>query len=176
MRVASGKFGGRKLADNPYSHIRPTADIVKQSIFNKLAQEVKDSRVLDVFCGTGALGIEALSRGAREVVFIDSNIKSINLTKENLQKLGIEARTICADYVSALNRLRGENFDIIIMDPPYKSGVYEKALEEIKKNQLLSENGIVVCEHEKDIEIDAKDFQVLDEKQYGIKSVLYLIK
>ncbi len=81
MRVTTGKYRGRKLIENKYDHIRPTADVVKQAVFNKLAFVVLDSRVLDLFCGTGALGIEAISRGASEVVFADKDPRSVALTK-----------------------------------------------------------------------------------------------
>ena len=94
MKVSSGKFGGRKLAENKFDHIRPTADIVKQAIFNRLTDEVVGAKVLDLFCGTGALGIEALSRGASEVIFVDKDKRSIMLTNTNLKSLNIQAKTI----------------------------------------------------------------------------------
>lgn len=176
MKVTSGKFGGRKLIDNTYEHIRPTADIVKQSIFNRLMDENIDAKVLDLFCGTGALGIEALSRGAKEVVFADKDPRSVKLTKSNLKNLGIEAKVINLDFNVALKSLKGEKFDIIILDPPYMSGVYEKALSLINEYDLLEREGIIVCEHEKNVKISFSPFQLEAEKRYGIKMVSYLIK
>ena len=174
MIVSSGKYKGRKLADNHYAHIRPTADIVKQAIFNKLAFFVQDGKVLDLFCGTGALGIEAISRGAREVVFADKDNRSISQTKLNLKNLAIsDARTLIGDYKETLRKLAGEKFDIIILDPPYMSGVYEDALSLIKKYDLLSLDGIVVCEHEKTVEIQHEEYSQIDQKRYGIKMVSY---
>lgn len=176
MKITTGKFGGRKLLDNPYEHIRPTADIVKQSIFNRLMEITPDAVVLDLFCGTGALGIEALSRGAKEVVFADKDPRSVKLTLGNLKNLGISAKVITADFNVALKSLRGRKFDIIILDPPYMSGVYEKALSLIAEYDLLSDSGVIVCEHEKTVKIDFSPFEVESEKKYGIKIVSYLNK
>ena len=174
MRITTGKFGGRKLLDNPYEHIRPTADVVKQSIFNRLMDIIPNAVVLDLFCGTGALGIEALSRGAKEVVFADKDPRSTKLTQANLKNLGISARVMTSDFNVTLKTLKGKKFDIIILDPPYMSGVYEKALSLISEYNLLCENGIIVCEHEKSVKIDFTPFVVEAEKKYGIKIVSYL--
>jgi len=174
MIVSSGKFKGRKLADNHYSHIRPTADIVKQAIFNKLSLNVQSAKVLDLFCGTGALGIEAISRGAKEVVFCDCDARSLSLTKQNLKSLNIDNfRTLKSDFKESLKKLQGEKFDIILLDPPYMSGVYEEALNLIKTYDLLAEEGIIVCEHEKSVEIESDKFNKIDQKRYGIKMVSY---
>lgn len=175
MIVASGKYKGRKLADNHYAHIRPTADIVKQAIFNKLSSLVMGGKVLDLFCGTGALGIEAISRGAKEVVFADKNPRSIAQTKSNLNSLAIdEARVIKGDFKDVLKKLSGEKFDVILLDPPYMSGVYEEALSLIKEYDLLGLEGVVVCEHEKTVQINHASFEQIDQKRYGIKMVTYL--
>lgn len=174
MRVTAGKFKGRVLIENKFAHIRPTADIVKQAIFNKLNFMLPNSKVLDLFCGTGALGIEAISRGAREVVFADKDVRSIGLTKQNLSKLNIEGRVYKASYEKTLEKLAGENFDVILLDPPYASGVYEDCLKRIYENNLLADGGIIVCEHNKKDEFDYSPFEVVDEKRYGIKMVTYL--
>lgn len=176
MKVTTGKFGGRKLLDNPYAHIRPTADIVKQSIFNRLMDEINGAVVLDLFCGTGSLGIEALSRGAKEVVFADKDPRSVKLTQNNLKNLGISAKVITADFNVALKSLKEKKFDIIILDPPYMSGVYEKALSLINEYDMLSNNGVIVCEHEKNVKIDFSPFNLDSQKKYGIKMVSYLTK
>ena len=176
MRVTTGKLGGRKLLDNPYEHIRPTADIVKQSIFNRLMDITPDAVVLDLFCGTGALGIEAISRGAKEVVFADKDPRSVKLTQNNLKNLGISAKVMTADFNVALKALKGKKFDLIILDPPYMSGVYEKALSLINEYELLNQDGVIICEHEKSVKIDFAPFEVEIEKKYGIKIVTYLKK
>ncbi len=175
MRVTAGKYKGRVLIDNKYQHIRPTADIVKQALFNKLAFDVIDARVLDLFSGSGALGIEAISRGAKEVIFVDSDMRSVEYTKANLKKLGALAKVLNLPFDKALNSLKGKQFDIILLDPPYKSELYLPALNIIFDLKLLSENGVIVCEHEKDYILPLGNFQLLDEKRYGIKKLSYLI-
>ena len=100
MRVDSGIFKGRRLLENKFEHIRPTTDKVRQALFTKLQFFLLNKRVLDLFCGTGALGIEALSRGASEVVFVDKDARSASMTRENLKNLGVKARVIrCAALV-----------------------------------------------------------------------------
>ena len=176
MRVSSGKYKGRPLLDNPFEHIRPTADVVKQSIFNKLCENIIGAKVLDLFCGTGALGIEAVSRGASEVVFADKDFRSVELTKKNIKKLGIteNIRVIKSDYQNTLKLLKDEKFDLIILDPPYKSGIYEDVVKQIYELGLLAEDGIIICEHDKKDRFDFSLFKTIDEKIYGIKMVTYL--
>ncbi len=174
MKVTAGKFKGRTLIENTFEHIRPTADMVKQSIFNKLFEKISGAKVLDLFCGTGALGIEAISRGASEVVFVDKDKNSINLTLSNLKKLNLSPKVLQLDYADAIRKLEGEKFDLILIDPPYKSQLYENALKLIHQYSLLQEDGIIVCEHERGEKIDYSPFSVLDERGYGIKGVTYL--
>lgn len=176
MRVTTGKYRGRKLIENKFEHIRPTADVVKQAIFNKLAFELDGSTILDLFCGTGALGIEGLSRGANEVVFADKDSRSIMLTKKNLESLGVKenCKVITGDFKNVIKMLSGQKFDIILLDPPYKSGVYEETIKRIFEEKLLSEDGVIVCEHAQKDNFDFSPFVVIDEKVYGIKQVTYL--
>ncbi len=174
MKVTSGIYKGRKLIDNKFEHIRPTADMVKQAMFNKLSEIVVGGKVLDLFCGTGALGIEAISRGASKVVFADKDKRSVELTKNNLKNLNISAKVFFADYQSAIKALKGEKFDLIILDPPYMAGLYENALKTIFECELLSDGGVIVCEHERNVKIDFSPFIVQDEKNYGIKTLTYL--
>ena len=174
MRVCAGKFKGRVLEENKYDHIRPTADMVKQAIFNKIHFILQGAKVLDLFCGTGALGIEAISRGASEAVFVDIDKRSIALTSKNLKKLNISARLINTNYSNAIKRLNGEKFDIIFLDPPYKSGIYQDCIKLIYEYNLLNENGLIVCEQNKEDEFDFSPFETIDIKVYGIKKVTYL--
>ena len=175
MRVCAGKFKGRRLEENKFNHIRPTADMVKQAIFNKLNFIVQGADVLDLFCGSGALGIEAISRGANSVTFADIDKRSINLTTKNLTNLKIEnSKILCGSYQNVIKRLQGKQFDIIILDPPYKSGVYNDCLNLIYENNLLKEEGCIVCEQNKDDDFDFSHFELQDSKIYGIKKVCYL--
>lgn len=177
MRITAGKFKGRKLIERPYDHIRPTADMVKQAMFNKLAFNINGARVLDLFCGTGGIGIEALSRGASEVVMADLNPKSVALAKDNLKLLSNpkEGRVVQGDYKKVLENLKGKQFDIIFLDPPYKSGFYEDCLEKIKALDILSSEGVIVCEHNRADKFDFSPFNIESEKFYGIKAVTYLV-
>ena len=177
MRITSGKFKGKKLVENTFEHIRPTADMVKQSIFNKLQAQVLGAKVLDLFCGTGSLGIEALSRGASMVVMADLDKRSVALTQNNLKLIGSpkEARVVQGDYKDILAKLKGQKFDIILLDPPYKAGLYEDCVKNIYDKGLLAENGVIVCEHNKEDDFDFSVFACLDKRTYGIKAVTYLL-
>lgn len=152
MRVIAGEYRGRRLERIEGSDIRPTSDKVKESLFNILGNAVIDSTFLDLFSGTGGVGIEALSRGAKHVVFIDSSIKSIKVLKENLKRLRIEDNyeAFHTDYSTAINKLHKYNkhFDIIFIDPPYSVGIAEAALKELDHNPIVAHSGVVIVEHD----------------------------
>ena len=173
MRVDAGLYKGRRLLENKYEHIRPTTDKVKQALFVKLQFFVPEKNVLDLFCGTGAMGIEAISRGAKKVVFVDKDQRSVDMTKANLKNLGIENKVTKCDALLYLEKCE-ERFDLIILDPPYKSGLYEKVLSKIYDRHLLTEDGIIVCEHAQEDNFDYKPFNVFDEKKYGNIKLTYL--
>ncbi len=175
MRVTAGKFRGKPLKENKFEHIRPTADMVKQAIFNKLQFSLQEAVVLDLCCGTGALGIEALSRGAKEVVFVDKDSRSIGLTKENLKFLKAECKVFKGDAIEMLQRFNGKKFDIILFDPPYKSELYIPVTNKIAELDLLAEEGVLVVEHAREDNFSWSDkLDIIDEKVYGIKKVSYL--
>ena len=173
MRIISGKYKGKPLKELKFDHIRPTGDKVKQAIFTKLQFEIEGARVLDLFCGTGALGIEAISRGAREVIFVDKNPKSVALTKENLKSIGSNEKVFNVSYDFALEKVEGK-FDLIFVDPPYKSNLYEDVINKIYEKNLLAEDGTIVCEHALEDSFCFDKFDVYDEKRYGTVLVSYL--
>ena len=175
MRVTTGLRKGGKLEKNKLSFVRPTTDKVKQALFTKLQFFIPDKIVLDLFCGTGALGIEALSRGAKKVVFVDKNYKSILLTKTNLRNLKLEAEVLKIDAIKFLQK-QTEKFDLILIDPPYASKLYEPALKVIFENDLLSANGIIVCEHDRDENINSEIYNVIDKKRYGNTFLTFITK
>ncbi len=153
MRVISGKYRGSKLFSPDDNRVRPTTDRVKESIFNILCNKatVENANVLDLFAGSGALGIETLSRGARHVTFIDKDKDSVKLVLANLTK--INADSACFDvynveYEFALKKLSGKKFDIVFVDPPYALKIEKKVIDLILKYELLNENGIIVVEHD----------------------------
>ncbi len=151
LRVISGSARGHKLKTIKGIDTRPTSDKVKESIFNIIATEIIDSNVLDVFAGTGSLGIEALSRGAKKAVFIDKSMDSCDIIRENLAhtKLADRAEIYSKDYKSGIERLyrNGYKFDLIFLDPPYNKNFIQNTLKLVTKNDIISDDGIIVVEH-----------------------------
>lgn len=148
MRVIAGKYRGKRLISPSDDKVRPTTDRIKETVFNVLQFKVEGAKVLDLFSGSGALGIECLSRGAESVVFADKSPASVELTKKNLQGVDGDYRVICADFLGALNSLVGQ-FDLIFLDPPYDTNLGEIAIELIVKKDMLSDDGVIYFEHSK---------------------------
>ena len=174
MRVISGIIGGRKLKSPDREAVRPTTDQVKEAIFNILQFDLEGRRVLDLFGGSGQMGIEALSRGAREAVFTDNNRSSIALIKENLKRCGLSGKVLQTDALSFLSR--GEKFDVIFVDPPYDSGLYAPVLQRINAVDNLTEGGIIMCEARAGTELPdmLEPYHKLRERRYGsVKICLY---
>ena len=147
MRVITGTARGRRLRELPGMETRPTTDKVKESIFNIVQFDVEGRNVLDLFGGTGQLGIEALSRGAERCTFVDLRKEAAAVIRENVKTCGFEdrGRVVQGDSIAFLTGCR-EKFDLAFLDPPYASGLLERALEVISKIDIMSENGIIVCE------------------------------
>lgn len=147
MRVITGTARGRKLRELPGLDTRPTTDKVKESIFNIVQFDVEGRRVLDLFAGTGQLGIEALSRGAEKCVFVDQSREAVKVVQENLRITGFEekSRVVQGDSVSFLGSCR-EKFGLCFLDPPYASDLLERALLRLAEIDIMAENGIIVCE------------------------------
>lgn len=147
MRVITGTAKGRKLGELAGMETRPTYDRVKEGIFNIIQFDIEGRRVLDLFAGTGQLGIECLSRGAERCVFVDQRRDAVRLVQENLKATGLEqgASVHLGDAISYLGSTR-ERFHLIFLDPPYDSGLLEAALKKLASIDILAENGIIVCE------------------------------
>lgn len=153
LRVISGKYKSRKLKEVKTDTTRPTTDKNKEVLFNTLGQYFTGGRVLDLFAGSGALGIEALSRGFDYAEFIDNNYQAINVIKDNLKTLNIgsdEAKAYKMDAYGYLNKTKIK-YDLILVDPPYKAGKYEEILSLVSSRQLLDSDGIIVLESDKDL-------------------------
>ena len=152
MRVISGKARGLKLNTPKNDDVRPTTDRVKESLFNMINSYIMESDILDLFAGTGSLGIECLSRGANQCIFVDNSKESINIVKSNIKKARVENESIVLnlDFKSAINSLSSKNkqFDVIFMDPPYYKNMFSDALSAVDNNNLLKEDGIIVVEHD----------------------------
>ena len=177
MRIISGKARGRKLIPPATMETRPTLDRVKESMFSIIQGYILDSEVLDVFAGTGSLGLEAASRGAKEVYLIDKSNTTFPLLKENIENLKFQDFCIPLnlDSYDALNMLakKGKKFDIIFIDPPYCKEMIPKAMEIIKENNMLKENGIIVTKIDSIEEIyeGYKDIKLYKSKKYGNTTV-----
>lgn len=166
MRVITGTARGRRLKEPADMRIRPTTDMVKESIFNIIQFGIEGARVLDLFAGTGQLGIEALSRGAAECVFVDSSRDSLRLCRENAASCELEAgaRFVNTDAMSYLRS--GEKFDVVFLDPPYDTDLLENAIKCAAAFDILRENGIMVCESRKDKTLPEPDRDGYSKREY----------
>jgi len=179
LRVISGKAGGLRLRSLSGLSTRPTADRIKESLFNIIDPVVKGAKVLDLFAGTGALGIEALSRGAEFAVFIDKTRESISIIKDNLKHTKLEhlAELYLTDFEAGLCKLSclNKNYDIIFLDPPYGQGHELKAIKKIVEFQLLDKKGIIIVENEKKDELPSELYETIkvDSRDYGRTAVSF---
>ncbi len=151
MRIISGESKGRKLVTPKRYSLRPTSDRVKESLFNILGSEVEGKVVLDLFAGTGNLGIEALSRGAKRVIFVEKGRQALRLIQTNINQFGLGDRSeiIPRDVNRAIGILnqRGELFDLILMDPPYEKGLIQRTLMKLSSHPVYHGDSILVIEH-----------------------------
>jgi len=155
IRIIAGKWRGRKLDVIDSPGLRPTPDRVRETLFNWLQHEILGARCLDLFAGSGALAFEALSRGAKEVVMVESNPKTIETLRQHVETLGSEDHVIClADALSWL-RQATIGFDIIFLDPPFGQGHIEACCDVIREQALLNSNGLVYIESEKGLPLPA---------------------
>ena len=147
MRVITGSARGRKLKELTGRDTRPTTDRVKEAVFSILQFDLEGRRVLDLFAGTGQLGIEALSRGAASAVFVEQRREAAALIRENLEltRLADSAKVVQGDAFSFLEAAK-EKFDIIFIDPPFAAGLWGKALDSISGFDILADHGIIICE------------------------------
>lgn len=173
LRVISGSARGHKLKTLKSNLTRPTSDMVKESLFNIIAEYVMDADVLDLFAGTGNLGIEALSRGAASAVFIDKSRECHDVISYNLMhtKLSDRAAVFTADAEAALARLKaeGRKFDLIFIDPPYSKNLAAKALKIIGENGIIKDNGLIVAEHSSNDALPETtgEIQLVRSQRYG---------
>ncbi len=180
MRVIAGSRKRLPLKTVPGQKTRPTQDRIKETLFNMIHDDICDADFLDLFAGSGQMGIEALSRGARKSVFIEKDRTALQCIKDNLSftKLTDQSQVISGDALISLERLSGqESFDIIFIDPPYHLGIEEKVLAAIKKNGLLQEMGYIIVEA--DINTDFSfvkelGYDIIKEKHYKTNKHIFL--
>jgi 16S rRNA (guanine(966)-N(2))-methyltransferase RsmD len=181
MRIITGSAKGTQLKAPRGLATRPTADRVKESVFNILGDIVIDAHVLDIFAGTGNLGLEALSRGATTAVFIDNSTESIDIIKANAERTKLTAHTEIYknDVIRALDKFvqNGRSFDLIFCDPPYNQGLVQIVLDRIENHSLLKPKGILVIEHSKHETItdDWNNLQLRRVERYGETLVSFLL-
>lgn len=178
MKIISGKYKGRILRGFDIDGTRPTMDRVKESLFGMIQDNIRDATVLDLYAGTGNLGIEALSNGAKKAYFVDNNKIAINRINENLKLLNIHNADVkMGSAINELNNLNGKvSFDVVFLDPPYQTNEIDKSLSFFNNNtSLIKENGIIVCETEIDIDYSRYDsFKIYKMRKYGSKTITIL--
>ena len=181
MRVVAGSARSLKLKTPAGMDVRPTTDRIKETLFNIINNDVHGSDFLDMFCGSGGIGIEALSRGAESAVFVDSSKISLDCTRENLEhtKLISAAQLMKADCISAVSRLyhEGRRFDIIFMDPPYNHELEKSVLAELANYNILKDDGFIIVEASAETGfdyLDAYGFTMSREKSYGSNKHIFI--
>lgn len=178
MRIIGGRLKGRRLAA-VRGQIRPTADRVREAIFNILGPEVDDSLVLDLFAGTGALGLEALSRGARSAIFVENHKSALQVLQRNVSQCGLTgvSRVLPLPAAKALSRLAatGEQFSLIFLDPPYGFGLAANTVALLAQQNLVTSSGRIVAEHSRLEELAAvyQPLERSDQRRYGATMVSF---
>lgn len=175
MIITGGTYKGRKVQAPDEKITRPTLSKARESIFNTLysIMDFEGKSFLDMFAGSGIMGLEALSRGFESVLAIEKNQKAAKILKENYANIKLTPNLIIGDSLKLIPRL-SEKFDIIYIDPPYFSGVYQDCLEKVKENYILKGDGIIILEHVIDINFDDIGFKLIKQKKYSGKLITFL--
>ena len=180
MRIISGKARGTKLYTLDGTATRPTLDRVKESLFNIIQNDIEDSTVLDLFSGSGAIGLEFLSRGSKRAVLCDNSKDAIKIIKQNVQKTHFEeiAEIYNIEFTKLIERLQNQKFDIIYIDPPYATDFIKISIEKIIEYKLVNENTKIIVEtdDEKRIlkQIEKMDVEITDKRKYGRATIIFL--
>lgn len=181
MRIISGTAKGTKLYTLDGLTTRPTLDRVKESLFNIIYDKIEDSVVLDLFSGSGAIGLEFASRGAKKVYLCDKSKEACKIIEKNIEKTHLAERVelFNMDFLNTIKKLENKKVDIVYLDPPYKTDFIEMAIKELIKANILEENTIMIAETDekdriiKNIE-EIKEIQIIDQRKYGRANILFL--
>ncbi|WCG34651.1 16S rRNA (guanine(966)-N(2))-methyltransferase RsmD [Companilactobacillus farciminis] len=178
MKVVSGKFRGLNLKAVPTNNTRPTSAKVKEAVFSMLSPYMVDGVALDLFAGTGSLGIEAVSRGYQQAYLVDKAYKAINTIKENVEKTREEDSfvVIKSSATEALRKFQDEKvkFDLVFLDPPYRMKITEQIISDMVDNDLLNDGAVIVDETDYDIDLELEQIELIKEKRYkDTKVVMY---
>lgn len=181
MRVISGEKGHLKLIAPVGKNTRPTTDRIKETLFNIIQNDIKDCMFLDLFAGSGQIGIEALSRGAKVSYFVENDREAINVIEKNLMttKLTLKAKVLNQNVFSALNKLNGKVFDIVFMDPPYDKHIEKDVLDLLLSNNIIDSTSLVIIEASKDFNmdlIDSNNYSIIKTKIYKTNQHVFLQK
>ncbi len=181
MRIISGRFRGRVLTSFQADHIRPTTDRVKETLFNKWMHHIDGARVLDLFSGTGSLGLEALSRGAQHVQFVEMNLKSIDILKKNISLLKLdpsEYSILKSDVIGFLKKYKGEPFDLILADPPFTEKMAHDVMQAMDTSACFKPETLIAIESQKKERMDEKYNHLYryDLNDYGDKVLSFFTK
>ena len=180
MRIISGKARGTKLYTLEGENTRPTLDRVKESIFSIIQNEIEGAQILDLFAGSGAIGLEFLSRGADSAVLCDKSKEAINIIKKNVEKTHMEKQTqiFNTDFENCLDKIKDKQFDIIYIDPPYATQYIKKSLEKIIKLNIAKEESLIIIETDDEQriqkEIENIDIKIVDKRKYGRATIIFL--
>ena len=182
MRIISGNARGTKLYTLEGLSTRPTLDRVKESIFNIIQQDIPEAIVLDLFAGCGAIGLEMVSRGAKQAVLCDNSKQAIKIIEKNIEKTHMEKQIQLynMDYIDCLEKVKDKKFDLIYIDPPYQTDYIEKALQKIIEYDIITNNSKIILEtdDEKRItqEISNININIIDQRKYGRATLIFLKK
>ena len=180
MRIISGKARGTKLFTLEGLETRPTLDRVKESLFNIISDKIYDSYVLDLFSGSGAIGLEFASRGAKKVILCDASKNAIEIIKKNIKKTHLEnaVELYNLDFKKMIKIIENNKFDIIYLDPPYKTDYIKESLSIIKNNKILNKDGIIIAETDEPEKIKNQleeiNVEIIDQRKYGRANLFFI--
>ena len=174
MQITGGKYNSRKIKTPEYDNIKPTLSKTRQGIFNSLSSMIdfEDKLFIDMFAGSGIMSLEAVSRGFNVISF-EKDKRTVFAIKESFKSLGLTPELYFGDSLKNILKIN-KIADVIFIDPPYETDLYEKALDVIKKNNLLAQNGIIILEHPVDKSIKYEGFELVKAKTYGNKQISFL--
>lgn len=180
MRIITGKVRGLKLETPKNYDVRPTTDRVKESLFNIIGTRIIDTKILDLFAGTGNLGLESWSRRAKEIVFVDNSKESLKIINKNIEKAKAknDVKIINADFSNAIEILskQNEKFDFVFADPPYNKDILVKVMDKIAKNEIINSGGYLIIErsNQEELTLIPENFELVREVRYGITYICFL--
>jgi 16S rRNA (guanine966-N2)-methyltransferase len=178
MRITGGKAKGRTISSPLGKDVRPTASKTRQALFNILSDRVDNARFLEIFAGTGLIGLEALSRGAASLTAIEHNRKLATSVRDTVHRLGYQANVLACDFRAGLKAIHGQKFDIVFADPPYRTEYGSVVLNQLIELDLLSESAIVIIEHMKSTALQGDQLRLkkIDFRQYGLSALSFFTK